>query len=397
MSAEKLIISELLKECEVQAANPPLVSGQSDTYVSEFANALGAGIAASEPAQLDISSAILDKRISGPFSSNLAFNSLLRLFQMRHMGESDYPYDISRTWHQKVKVLLSNEDQRKQLAIDLSIWNVGSDVETRIAGPALVAHTLQSERTQDVDEPFTILNVGSARDHGLSMLTGVLPLPEIDICPASDVPDSAIYKKAVNKLLSRHINLGECYGVDLWPLRDIWWSQYLEACRFYPLELKDPEKRQRYRRLEAIRDADPRLHHTDADFADLDDSSSSINGSLNGLEAHSRYDMVLFSTCLYQNYPEKRRRMFDNAIARLSPTGLVVVQDFCNNTNLDSPHPIDALEFNGPASEPFSYVTMVYNHRQPQKGLVPFVHWNNGRCEIARLSTHMQSVLEVAR
>lgn len=395
MSAESPVIADLLAECEIQALNPPTVNGEPDVYVEKFASALMAELEYSEPAQLDIESAIVDKRSRGPFASSVAFNSLLRLFQMQHMEEASYPYEDNQTWQQRLRTVFDSEVQRRQLAVALSIWNVGSDVETRIAGPALVAQTFLSERTNDVENPLRILNVGSARDHGLAMLTGIIPMPEVDVQFDTIVANSTMYKNAVNAMLRQHVELGDCYGVDLWPLRDAWWSRFLEACRFYPLELKDHEKRQRYRRLEVIRDADPRLHHVDADFADIDGVPNQLNGFLEGIGSDARYDMVIFSTCLYQNYAEKQRRMFDNARARLARGGLIVIQDFCTPTNrVHTAHPIDETTFSGPTADKFSYTTLVFDPQKPDAGLIPFAYWNNGRCEVVKPAPVLQKALE---
>ena len=397
MTVESPVIIELFEECESQATNPPSVHGEPDVYVAMFAGALVTSLEQSAEAQLDISLAIADKRTRSPFSSNLAFNSLLRLFQMQHLEEVIYPYDDAKIWHQRLRELFNNEVQRKLLAVALSIWNVGSDVETRIAGPALVAHALLPERIDDPESPFKILNIGSARDHGLAMLTGVIPLPEVDVHPDTTVSDPALYKTAINRMLGKHIELGDCYGVDLWPLRDAWWSQYLEACRFYPLELKDLEKRQRYRRLEVIRDADTRLHHTDADFGELDNVPDPPNGFHDGIGANERYDMIIFSTCLYQNYPDKQKRMFDNALVRLSPGGMIVVQDFCEPVEQASAsHPMDKVSFIEPGADMFSYTTLVYDPQKPEEGLLPFAHWNNGRCEVVKPAPVLQKLLDDA-
>jgi hypothetical protein len=147
--------------------------------------------------------------------------------------------------------------------------------------------------------------------------------------------------------------------------------------------------------LERIRDADPRLHHADADYGDLNLVDIDVTPTPEGLTVNDAYDMVVFSTCLYQSYPEKQRKMFDNALKHVKFGGKIVVQDFCTIEEVNpAGHPIDRLRFIGPSSKPYTYTTFVYDTLRPEEGLQPFVYWNNGRCEKLRTTQMLRGVVE---
>lgn len=377
------VIEELREECSHQIEAPPSVHGVPDKFIPMFSKALLLGLQNNPESEEVIVNAVNRKRRNQPFPASYAFNSLLRLFQMDHMDDPDYPYKRQRTWQTKLEEQLNDEDRLIKLGLDLNMWNVGSDVETRIAGPKLVAHSLRPELTESSDYDYQILNVGSARDHSLAMLASNLALDHIEVDSTRLKSEHKAIKleETINRLVNRRINIGNCYGVDLWPLRDLEWSRFLQACRYYPSELSDSLKKERYNLLESIRDNDFRLHHTEADFGDLDKPRYQ-NGYLRGIGKNDHYDMIIFSTSLYQNYPEKRRVMINNALRLLKNNGLIVVQDFTKTNSKEVEHPIDQLEFVGPTSQKYVYTTSVLE--QDKGRFTPFVTWQNGRCEKLR-------------
>jgi hypothetical protein len=396
VQSKETLVARLIAECDRQAEEPPIVNGERDEYVGMFAVAVKSAIQDFPEAQKQLAHTADTKRVAGPFPPSYLFNSLLRhsqrafMFDPKNSNKYDpaYPYASQEQWNERVRALMGDEKEFSKLATNMIFWNVGSDVETRISGPKLVAHVMQEDRVSDANDPFKILNVGSARDHSLAMLSGNIAIPEVGIADGRTLgkEKQRFLQGRVNELLAREIVLGDSYGVDMWPFRDEEWGYFLEACRYYPSELRDPEKRRRYKELEAIRDADPRLHHADADYGKLEFDAPAGSFSLPiGLETEDSYDMVVFSTSLYQSYREKQRQMFDNALRHVKFGGKIVVQDFCKIEELKNPeHPIDRLEFVGPTSKPYLYGTFVYDTLQPKLGLQPFVYWNNGRCETLR-------------
>lgn len=383
--------SELLIECESKAECQEI----SDPYIRMFAKALGRAVLTNPEIGEAVSKSMHDKQKNAPFPASYAFNSLLRLYQMENMDDTSYPFEHSGLWDRSVSDWLGDPSSLQRTVINMLMWNVGSDVETRSVGPKIIAHCWNPKGI-DENEGYKILSVGSARDHGLAAIASNLVLPKIEVDPQLAKQDNKynLFDTIVNQVARQPLEIGDCYGVDLWTLRDPEWSNFLEACRFYPSELKDPEKRHRYKRLEALRDCNPLLHHTNADFADIDGPPANKNGWLEGISSDDSYDMILFSTSLYQNYPDKRRVMFENAKARLRRNGLVVIQDFCKKVAVpETQHVIDSYDFPGPISNPYTYTTYVYDSSQPQLNLQECFSWLNGRCESYRPSQRIIDVV----
>jgi hypothetical protein len=386
------IISGLLLECEKQAENPPNVRGVPDKYISMFALALRDCLGETPDAsQEQLEYAVNIKKTKGPFPSSFVFNSLLRSFQMRFMYDSEnprrynlsYPFETQEQWNDYVCSLIASEEEFKQLTYDMIMWNVGSDVETRAAGPKLIANTLHKERVDNPDESYKILSIGSARNHTLAMLGGNIPFPEVGVdSKGLSKKQQQNLQQYINKLLSQGIKLGDSVGVDMYSLREEDWSRYLESCRFYPLELKDLVKRYLYNYLEGVRDANPNIHHVHGDYGE------------DPIELEYKFDLVAAMTSFYQSHLEKRRVMFDLALRDVKEDGLILVQDFCKIDKLRKfENPIDQLKFLGPTSKPFTYGMFVFDPTKPELGFQVFAYWNNGRCEIIRPAKMLLDIL----
>ena len=372
-------VDRLLLECDRQAENPPNVDGVPDIYISMFAVALKESLAVQPGAQEHFAHAVGVKKKAGPFPSSYAFNSLLRnsqkvlMFNAENPEEYDvsYPYKTQEEWNERVGALVSDDETFRDITYNMFIWNVGSDVETRIAGPKLVAHTMQNERVNNPKDPFTILIIGSAADHSLVMLSQNIDIPEVRVIDRGlGKGKQKFLQNLVHELLAREVVIGECHGVDVWPYKDSDWRYFLEACRYYPSELLDLEKRDKFRMLEGKRSLDPRIKNITADYG-VDEVVA------------PRKDMVIFPTSMYQNYQEKRRHMFDRSRnEHIKAGGKIVVQDFCKIKGANkNKHPIDQLEFLGPTSKPYTYGTFVFDTLKPKLGFQLFGYWNNGRCE----------------
>ena len=384
------VITGLISECEHQAEKPPIVNGEPDRYISMFAVALKNCLDDPDEfleAKSKLSWAIDTKKESQPFPSSYVFNHIMRIVQMvsthdpdnLHTHNLSYPFKTQAEWDDQVFSIMSDEEGFKKIAFFMLIWNVGSDIETRAAGPKLVAHTMQKNRVDSPEEPFTMLNVGSARDHTLVMLAENVEFSEVRVDDLGlEVKQHEFLQKTVNKLLAKDIDLSYSCGVDMWPLRDPEWSRYLEACRFYPSEFHDPKKRFMYGYLEALRDDSTNIDHVTGKYGE------------DNLDFGQKFSMVVFLTSMYQNYQDMRRGMFDCAESDLedyteSEEGkIIVVQDFCEMQDGSFDHPMDQLIFSGPVSKPYTYGTFVYDTSKPELGFQEFARWNNGRCEIIR-------------
>lgn len=378
-SLESKLVGELIAECELKAEPQET----NDPFIRMFAVALGSTVFKHPEVGEQVSRVMLLKQRLNPFPASYAFNSLLRLYQMDNLDDPLYPYANPSAWNRGVQTWLEDPMSLDHTMTSMQIWNVGSDVETRISGPKIIAQCWNPKIPEDT-EGYKILSVGAARNHGLTMLASDMPIPNIAI-DVEHAKKSSSYKKVeatINKLLQQHIALGDCYGVDLYDLRnDIPWLRFLEACRFYPSELLDSEKRDRYRRLNVLRNEIEFIYHTTADFSDIEEPDD-FNDWLKGIRTDDKNDMVLFSTSLYQNYPQKRRVMFNNALARLKPDGIVVVLDFIEENDCqNAEHILDSYDFTGPTGKPYTYKLYVYDSNEPDKKLQKCFDFKNGRCE----------------
>ncbi len=370
-SPEKTI-HELYEGCDRLIEHPPTVNEVPDRFIPLFATAFKTVLPQHPPAEAAIEYAVEANKAIKPYSGIIADNQFLRLIQKENLRNPRYPFQTLEEWEQELHTLFEDEERTEIMTQNMQMWDIGSDVETRAAGPKLVAHTLLAERANDEFNPITMLSVGAARNHGLAMIVGNVPFPKVRMETDQRVPRKLrpFYQARVNELLARHVEMGPSTGLDLWPIRDTEWSEWLEACRYYPSELRDLEKRKRYLQLEDIRDSTPYLEHVDDDFS-LD------------VNLGKTYDLIFFSTSLYQNLEHEQRRMFSNAIRHLNPGGIIVVQDFCNYRAIEchDSHPLAQIKFVDPAVKPYTYRTLVYDPEKREAGLQPFMVWNNGRCE----------------
>jgi hypothetical protein len=385
VQSKETLVSRLIAECDRQANAPPCVNGEPDPYFPMIAGALRRSLEVlPEDQQRQLAVAVNMKQEKWPFPTEFAFQHMVRGFQMRFMSNPEnpdeydmsYPYKTQQEWNERVAEVVNDKKEFTTLTNDMVIWNVGSDVETRAAGLKLVAHTILKEQVNDPNNPFSILIVGSARDHSLAMISGNVPFPEVRVAGYEREPEKQQFlQDTINKLLAKTITLGDSYGVDLWPLNDPLWSRFLESCRYYPSELQDPQKRSIYRYLEEVRDASPVLHHVDADYG-KDNTRFS-----------KRFNLVAFPTSLYQNHRQKRRVMVDRG---MEDGDILLFQDFCKLKKVNTKkHPIDQLEFLGPTSKPYTYGTFIYDPKEPELGIQEFGYWNNGRCEVFRPSKRL--------
>lgn len=365
-------IYELYEGCDQLIETPPTINDIPDKYIAMCALAIKTVLPQYPVAEAAIEYAVVANQAIKPYTGVIADSQMLRLIQKDNRRNPLYPFQTQEEWEQELHNYFADRERTEIMAQNMQMWDIGSDVETRAAGPKLVAHTLLTEKANDEHDPVTMLSVGSARDHGLAMIVGDVPFPKVEI--ASDVRISRrlglFYQARINELLARHVEMGPSTGVDYWPLRDQEWSEWLEACRYYPSELRDLEKRKRYLQLEDVRDTTPFLDHTDVDFS-------------TDVDLGKTYDLIFFSTSLYQNNNTDQRRMFTNAERHLNPGGKIVVQDFCNYRPIDrhDSHPLRQIKFVDPAMRPYTYRTLVYDPEKPERGLRQFMVWNNGRCE----------------
>jgi hypothetical protein len=383
-----VIRDQVITSLYEQAERPPVIEGEPDIHISRFYNALAQHLTHDSETATALERAVEIKRLSQPCTAEYIGHFMFRLCQMKWLSDPEYVFQDPETWGQRIEELFSNPSERRAYFDNMVMWNVGSDVETRIAGPKLAAHFFMPE--DRLKEGVDFLNVGSSRNHALVMLAANLTLLQVIVYEGeAQRPDKQL-SQTIQVTLDRPVTLREGVGVDLWHLRDSSWSEFAQACRYGPLELQDPQKRNLYPLLEAMRDADPRLSHLTTDYGNYRDLVYVDSEQLARLDAENSFDLVAFSTCWYQNYPQKRRRMFERASHAVREDGLIVVQDFCqrNPTESDAIHPADQLDMlDDWQAQPFLYKTYVYEMRHPERGFQLLGAWNNSRCERLRIAT----------
>ncbi len=220
--------------------------------------------------------------------------------------------------------------------------------------------------------PLNILDVGPSRGDGLKMLALGMPVGHIAV---HGTDNDELNTTRVNDLL--HVPLpdvGTFHGIEKWPIlqRDALRTEWFKSNYLRPIDLKDPERVRLYYELEPdipgviieqgdfARDTPPELHHRHT--------------------GQTVYDIVFYSTVLYQMKEEQRIRMFKNGLKRIHPDrGLLVVQDYLS-INEEDPFELD---FHDQLDEKYKYRTVAIDlssDEEREKGFQELIRWEDGSC-----------------
>lgn len=299
-------------------------------------------------------------------SPKVAFNLLLRSFQddgLHH--DQSYPigYEHKEKWHDSFASI--SEDVIREGTLELNLrQHLLSNVSERYKTIPLLIN-LMEDRFKE--EP-SILDVGCSQMHGGKKLAYQAELgpkygnfKNIELLDTSS-ETSTIDKrlsKVTNFIMKQHVDYGAMTGIDIRNIDDPAIKRFAKSCSFYPDELRNEDK---VTQFEALDNLDPRHERVKFHVADISSDIDARNFR-NQSEA-KRYDIIIFSTVLYQVSPAEQIAMKVNAMNMLTDNGIIIVQDAPD----------------GDFSKKYNYVTSVIDARQIEKGEQPLLRWATGRC-----------------
>lgn len=324
----------------------------------------------------------------GPIKAPFVFNSLLRFFQMKFLeAYPDYPaaFDSPDRWFEGMSTYMDDPKSRDDFISHMHVFrNVNSNVSERYKAFKMLS---LMKRDQLGDWP-RILDVGCSQNLGLKRMakTHAYPFEAIEVVGLDLSPDFEPEEQAENEdtqlrreqyltdaanyLLSQLTQIGPSTGVDLWPTRDPELAKWAKACSFYPSELLDEELVRSYEAIEAEDAAALNIDFVEADFTWPAEKLDKL------IPPEHQFDMVTFSTVMYQMRDrEQRFKAVQNALKRVKPEGLVVIQDFLE---MD---PKGHISFPARWSDRlFLYTTAVLDMANPDLDFQETFLWRNGRC-----------------
>ncbi|CAN5692373.1 hypothetical protein BH23PAT2_BH23PAT2_02100 [soil metagenome] len=319
-----------------------------------------------------------------------AVNLVLRALQkqLTKNPDSGYPevYTHSDPWKEALKyATYEGSSVYDEFITDIRTRNVQSNVSERYKAVAMVVNLMQDF----YGKRPSILDVGCSRNHGLKRLTmgKKFRFSQVNIEesvvdhpaePIKAIPDG-LATCFVQELLRTGLRLGPSLGIDIVPIQVEDNKEWARSCSFYPSELLDRKKVKAYDELDEAERQNVAFYH--GDFSNLD---------VGDLERHSRverFDIVTFSTVLYQVSPEKHETMFENAKKLLKPNGIILIQDFAE---VDPDNNYKLRFFKNWFKEPYLYRTILLDPKIRDGSLIELFRWDNGRCNKLLLSNQRQ-------
>jgi hypothetical protein len=354
---------------ELHTQSDPRSTG--DERIAAFAVAANRSIYDDEHFRNVIDGLLSDRSELAP---SYAVNLVLRALQKqlsRRPDSTGYPdaYTTPEPWRDSIAWVSEPENtaEHYDFVADLTYRQVQSNVAERYKSIALIAQ-LMSPR---LSEHPTILDVGCSQNQGLKKLalSGQIPFAPFHSMSEQPPERTRLETEILNKLLVRAVPLGPSIGIDAIHADDANNKEWARSCSFYPSELLNDHRREEYDLLEMAHP--PQVGFYQADFADLD-----IDDLLRQSPSE-RFDIVSFSTVLYQVSEEQRATMIANARKLLKPSGLIVIQDFVTLDEQDHTklvfHP-NWFEYS------YIYTTVVIDPLDTTGRAHEVFRWENGRC-----------------
>jgi len=387
MKSEKLERVALFEnELRLQTEKP----AGGDMRTSAYCEA-SRGLLQDDPDYQKIVNAVLFERegVHPSDGVNLVLRALQK--QLTKIPRSEYPeaYTYPDPWKEALEYATQEGSSfHDEFITDIRTRNVQSNVSERYKAVALVANLMQER----LGKKPSILDVGCSRNHGLKRLTmgnkyrfSQVTAEELVVdnlgVPIKSIPDrQATY--SVQEVLEPGLRLGRSLGLDVVPIENEDNKEWARSCSFYPSELLDREKVKAYDELDETERQNVGFYH--GDFTDL---------NFEDFEGHSpvtRFDVVTFSTVLYQISSEKHEAMFENAKKLLKPNGIILIQDFAE---IDLEDHSKLRFFENWFKEPYLYRTIMLDPKIQNGGLIELFRWDNGRCNKLLSGSHLGRVV----
>jgi hypothetical protein len=298
-----------------------------------------------------------------------------------------YPHEaVTKEWWQGFisETLDADGDQLGNFMLHMT----ARDVQTNIGQRALAQLLVPIFFSERIGVNPQIADVGSSEMQGLkSLFMQESPFQPIfiDAHRGKDPDDQQASEKLLNSVIRRApqwYHPGLSIGID---------KTYTP-----PGETRDWDRnRQKWVKTNSIRPDDmverphiEALYDRIAAFETPDivpvamDFSEPLELPLPGRPGDERYDMVFYSSSLYQNSPEGVRTMIDNGLKIVKPLGLLAVLDFVRP---DARQPRD-LHF--VSRRPYSFRLLLLDPQAPDEGWKAFITAQDGR--FRNLTFHRQ-------
>lgn len=278
---------------------------------------------------------VLDRQ---PDMSSVNFaNASMRVgqdFKLRNQCPA-YPknHDTAEAWDDFFDAIESDGNARWAYELRMT-FNVQSNISGRGLPPRIIA------LADGYDSPIRILDVGCSRHRVMGKwalvesnpdfsydYVDVMRRPEHDAAEPMRDLDKTIRLNQVRRM--GHLPLKLAMGIDRWELLESTMKTWAKSCSFYPSELLgDMGRVQEFDYLEKHWPINLRFHCDDFAYFQHDAFEKKFPNP-----EDREYDMVLFSTILYQLGSQQIQQMLENARHYVKPDGLIVVQDFIEQIN----------------------------------------------------------------
>jgi SAM-dependent methyltransferase len=320
------------------------------------------------------------------YAANLLHRGLWHEWRQSDELSMGWPDKFDSEEHARaaIEYILSQDELREQFTFNVAWRPIQTSYPDRMLGPLLALRAYQDR----FPEGINMMSVGPSWGGGeRKMLLGM------------DFPTPQVYDwYGMDQLLEHRRNLSDrlkniigdrplvknIFGVDIFP-----GDLMPEALEWAISSLMPGEQMNKkfMAQIELLKNSSPEKYHPmTADF-----TNSKMIENLKQKIGH-KLDVVLFSTVLYQQSPEGRRRMAENALSVLSKNGLIIVLDFAEHRPFIEPadNPADNLHF--PLDwAPWTYRLHVLDPaKSGSSGKKPdfetAMHFDSGRCRRVRFA-----------
>jgi hypothetical protein len=293
-----------------------------------------------------------------------------RIIVQQHGRALRYPHDYSspEAWSMAFEAVLSDPDVFGEFLMDVWTRALASNVSERYK--ALKALGTLARGAGRIDT-LKFFDVGPSQHAGANHIASGLPFERVTVFKpntnqALNIPGTQLFAHAMNVNLPVEIAM----GVDMYyPIESRSWAR---SCSHYPSELLDKDRVALYDTL--IMQDQPNVLFYKADFTEFDHEAFARHERAEG-RADQKYDIVNFSTVLYQSTPEEREKMLGHA-TRIAQE-FIVMQDFAA---IDPNDPSKLIFRTNWQDDPFPYRTFVMDMREDPPIWHEIFRWRDGRC-----------------
>lgn len=318
---EQLSTPERYTNLQASLANMP----ELDAYRTSYYRALQEQLIEGGP-MADLSYDLLDAN-PNMGSSHFTTQSLRAVQHNVLQHRQDYPiaYTTPAKWHEELDGIATDDARRAAYMYDMH-RRLQSTVSDRCKGLAAVAAMAWLTRRFTYD--YSVADIGCSQNNGLNHLASNIAFGTPDIVRPGSTSGKLDegYKMAFEDMLRLAVPLRRGVGVDI---NDIESSRsWAFSNSFNPHELLDEDRVQLFHKL--INSHYDHVTFEQADYSRLSDERLAAMGD------GEQFDVVHFSTMLYQLPEHEREQMLANA--RKQAKEFIVVQDFLEIDKNDPRH-----------------------------------------------------------